>query len=94
MLLTSSQLAVLDMHAQAGDRIAYYESLASFGDPYGALALGVVRNDTSSGASANTYFLDTARAEGRSVSDDQLARISLELMLADNDIRQPRQLPR
>lgn len=88
MPLTSSQLAVLDMHAQAGDRIAYYESLASFGDPYGALALGVVRNDTSSGASANTYFLDTARAEGRSVSDDQLARISLELMLADNDIRQ------
>lgn len=88
MALTQSQLAVLDAHARAGDRIAYYHSLAEFGDEYGALALGVVLNDTISGASANAYFLSTALVEVGVVSKDQLAEISLQLMLADNDIRQ------
>lgn len=35
MALSPAQLAILDAHANAGDRVAYYEALASFGDNYG-----------------------------------------------------------
>ncbi|WP_299960881.1 hypothetical protein [uncultured Roseobacter sp.] len=42
MTLTSQQLDILNQHAEAGDRVAYYEALDSFGDIYGRLALGVV----------------------------------------------------
>lgn len=38
MSLSSAQLQVLRDHANAGDRIAYYEALSGFGYPYGALA--------------------------------------------------------
>lgn len=88
MTLTSQQLDILNQHAEAGDRVAYYEALDSFGDIYGRLALGVVLNDTVAGSSANRYFLNIADEEGQSISANQFTRISLELMLADNEVRQ------
>ncbi|MCV3274408.1 hypothetical protein, partial [Roseobacter sinensis] len=88
MTLTSQQLDILDQHAKAGDRVAYYEALDSFGDIYGRLALGVVLNDTVAGSSANRYFLTIAGEEGQSISGNQFTRISLELMQADNQVRQ------
>jgi Ca2+-binding RTX toxin-like protein len=81
--LTDGQMNVLRYHSEAGDRIAYYTSLASFGIAYGELALAVVLNSTISGASANTFFLAQAANEGIAVSDDKLAEISLALMKAD-----------
>jgi hypothetical protein len=49
MALTSEQLRSLNFHALAGDRIAYYDALASFHIGYGDLALGVVEHDRFSG---------------------------------------------
>ena len=88
MALTSEQLEILNFHAQAGDRIAYYDALASFGVAYGTLALGVVENNTMSGATASSYFLGIASLEGQGISPNQLAKVSLDLMLADNAVRQ------
>lgn len=61
-MLTTAQLNILAQHSEAGDRIAYYEALSSFGIAYRALALGVVLNDTVSGASANQFSLHRAGA--------------------------------
>lgn len=83
MTLSASQLSVLGQHAAGGDRVAYYTALSEFGIGYGDLALGVVLNDTTSGASANAYFLQTANDEVGTVSSNQLATISLQLMQAD-----------
>ncbi|MGL4309316.1 MAG: hypothetical protein ACRCSU_02430 [Paracoccaceae bacterium] len=48
-ILTTEQKDILRAHVDAGDRIAYYTALASFGEVYGALALGVVLNNTQTG---------------------------------------------
>lgn len=89
MTLTSSQLSVLASHAAAGDRIAYYETLASYGEPYAALAIQVALNSGIAGDTANAYFLRVAtERESISVSDNQLATISHELMLADFSVRE------
>jgi hypothetical protein len=65
--LSAEQLSVLQAHAEAGDRIAYYTALGAFGFAYGNLALGVVLNNTVSGAAANSFFLDQAAEQGVSV---------------------------
>lgn len=83
MTLTSQELDELRGHVAAGDRIAYYSTLNRFGITYGLLALGVVNNDTTAGAAANEYFLDVSGEEGVSVSNNELATISLRLMEAD-----------
>jgi hypothetical protein len=81
--LNAQQMTILKYHADTGDRIAYYSLLAEFGVEYGRLALGVVLNSTLSGASANAFFLTQATEEGKVVTNDQLAEISLDLMQAD-----------
>lgn len=86
--LSAEQLSVLQANADAGDRIAYYSALGAFGFAYGNLALGVVLNNTVSGAAANSFFLDQAGEEEASVSGDQLATISLNLMRKDFEARQ------
>lgn len=88
MALSTSQMDILREHADAGDRVAYYTDLAKFGYAYGNLALGVVLNDTVSGASANAFFALQADKEGRAVGYNMLAQISLELMRADLAARQ------
>ena len=86
--LSTEQLSVLQAHADAGDRIAYYTALGAFGFSYGYLALGVVLNNTVAGAAANSFFLDQAGEQGASVSGDELATISLNLMRRDFLARQ------
>ena len=81
--LSAQQMAILQYHAEAGDRIAYYAALANFGVKYGEVALGVVLNNTISGASANNFFAAQATAEGVTVTGNLLAEISLGLMRAD-----------
>lgn len=46
----------LEGYKNLGDRVAYYEALASWGSGYAELALGVVRNDTLAGRTANNYM--------------------------------------
>lgn len=81
--LQTVEFNILQSHADSGDRIAYYEQLSEWGYTYAELALGVVNNDTFSGAIANTYFLNEAAEEGVLINGDQLATISHRLMLAD-----------
>lgn len=82
--LGTAQFAVLQEHANAGDHIAYCTRLYEWGYNYGGLALGVVTNDTLSGATASIYFLQNA---GQSVSNDQPATINLNLMRLDLSAR-------
>ena len=87
--LTAQELDILRVHADAGDRVAYYSSLASFDNRYGELALGVTNNDTLAGKTANLYFLTIAAMElgPNPVSEEQLATISLNLMREDFALR-------
>ncbi len=86
-VLSAQQMSVLQYHANSGDRIAYYSALSSYGFPYGELSLGVVLNNTPSGGTANSYFLSQAAAEGIAVTADQLASVSVGLMMADLQAR-------
>ncbi|KAG1651776.1 hypothetical protein GQR58_026807 [Nymphon striatum] len=70
-------------HVNAGDRIAYYSQLAEWGYKYAELALEVVNADTLSGRTANHYFLDQASDEGATITNNDLAQISLQLMQED-----------
>ncbi len=83
--LGTAEFAILQAHADAGDRIAYYSQLSDWGYNYGELALGVVTNDSLSGATANIFFLQNA---GRAVSHNELATVSLNLMRLDLAARQ------
>jgi len=78
--LGANEFAILRGHATNGDRIAYYTQLNDWGYNYGGLALGVVTNDTLSGATANIFFLQNA---GKTVSNNELATVSLNLMRFD-----------
>lgn len=87
--LTATQNAILGQHSNAGDRIAYYTQLAEWGYSYPGLALGVVNNDTSAGATANFFFLNYASAhQGINVSNATLAEVGIALMRGDFAARQ------
>ena len=58
--LTQADLDQLKAFADAKDRVGYYEYLASTGDKYAELALGVVREDTLSGRMANAFMASHA----------------------------------
>ena len=64
MTLTQIQLDNLERLSAAGDREGYYTYLAGTGDRYGALALGVVREDTLSGRLANAFMAHQAEQQG------------------------------
>ncbi|NBB81087.1 MAG: hypothetical protein GVY36_16880, partial [Verrucomicrobia bacterium] len=87
MPLNQSQLDILRIHVEASDRIAYWETLSSYGSQYANLALGVVLHDTSSGATANRYFINEASEEGVTISNELLARVGEGLMEADFALR-------
>jgi Ca2+-binding RTX toxin-like protein len=88
--LNAQQLAILEGHVTAGDRIAYYTQLAAWGDRYAALCLGVVNNDTWAGSTANIFFLQEAAENGgpQPFGWDNFASMSLDLMRADWTARQ------
>jgi len=88
--LSSDQLAILQNHVNAGDRIAYYTQLAEWGDKYASLCLGVVNNDTWAGATANIFFLQEVAENGgpQPFGWSNLASMSLDLMRADFGARQ------
>lgn len=83
-LLTSGQYSKLASYVQNEDRIGYYGYLASLGDNYAPLALGVVDHSTAQGAIANQYALLEAEYDGTPIgSNARLTSIGLALMEAD-----------
>jgi hypothetical protein len=83
MSLTFDQLGVLEYYRNAHDRIGYYETLASYGVPYGDLALSVVTAEQLAGSTANIFLQGYA-----GLSNDQLVGLSIDLMEADFSARQ------
>ncbi|HCA27156.1 MAG TPA: hypothetical protein DEP05_05875 [Betaproteobacteria bacterium] len=54
--LTQQDMAQLQQYATAGDRYGYWNDLASKGNAYARLALGVVNGDTADGFAANHVY--------------------------------------
>ncbi|HEY8596293.1 MAG TPA: hypothetical protein VIL84_13715 [Devosiaceae bacterium] len=81
--LSNSDVTKLTNYANSGNRYAYYGLLASKGDAYAKLALGVVTQDTLSGYVANRYMEDVANSLGVSVGPSLSRQIGVNLMNAD-----------
>ncbi len=77
---TMKQLSALN---DAGNRTAYYEKLTALRDPYGMMALGVVKQSTISGRVARCYAIAVSRRYCRPIDSAMWLRISNELMSAD-----------
>ncbi|KQT48572.1 hypothetical protein ASG47_09555 [Devosia sp. Leaf420] len=63
--------------------MAYYSQLSAWGYAYGALALGVVTQETLSGRTANRFFINQSGV----FEPDDLATVSLALMNFDLEAR-------
>lgn len=85
--LTSKDIQILDGYAQAGNRDRYWSYLAGKGDPYAALALHVVRNDSNDGKIANLYAANRANELGVSFDEQKWNRVGVELMSKDLNAR-------
>ena len=81
-------MEILRYYAAQGNREAYWNYLAANGDPYARLALGVVRNDTLSGAIANGYAKMRAGELKVVMSERDWDRFGVELMQADLNARE------
>ena len=83
-------MEILRYYAAQGNREAYWNYLAAYGDPYARLALGVVRNDTLSGAIANGYAKMRAGEMARVMNEHDWDRFGIALMRADLTYRDAR----
>lgn len=81
-------MEILRYYAAQGNREAYWNYLTANGDPYARLALGVVRNDTLSGAIANGYAKMRAGELKVVMSERDWDRFGVELMRADLGYRE------
>ena len=88
MALDSSILNRLKTASDAGDRTKYYEILMAARDPYGALALGVVKQSTMSGRVARCYAIAVSARCQRPIDKTMWLKISDGLMRADFAARQ------
>ncbi len=88
MALDSSTLGRLKTASDAGDRTKYYEILTAVRDPYGPLALGVVKQSTMSGRVARCYALAVSARCQRPIDRATWLNISDGLMRADLAARQ------
>ena len=84
MSLSSEEKVRLANYTEVGDRVGYYQLLADSGDAYANLALGVVNADTLAGAAANLFLVGNC---GMEISSNELASLSLGLMVADSIAR-------
>lgn len=82
--LTQLDLDILKSYADKGDRPRYWSYLAVKGDPYAALALGVVLNNTPPGQVANNFFWTSYRPNSQAVVNEaELNEIGKRLMEQD-----------
>lgn len=90
--LTTAQLAtlqnILNDNSKTTDQRAasYYQTLASYGYPYGELAYGVVTN-TGSGQIANNFIANYAAQNGITYTAAMAQNIRFDLAQADLDAR-------
>ncbi len=77
---TLDRLATLN---RAGDRTGYYEKLIALRDPYGTMALGVVKQSNIAGVVARRYAIAVSRRYCRPIDNATWLKISNELMNAD-----------
>ncbi|QDH17239.1 hypothetical protein [Swingsia samuiensis] len=80
-------LTDLNSANKSNDRIAYYHILSSNGDPYGALALGVVKQSTITGRVAKNFAQFIAAYAYTTLNAKRWEAISLGLMRADYEAR-------
>ncbi len=73
----------LDAFRHARDRTAYYEKLIALRDPYGKMALGVVKQSNIAGVVARRYAIAVSRRYCRPIDNSTWLKISNELMDAD-----------
>lgn len=87
--LTEQDLHILEHYAREGNRELYWNYLAQKegADGYGLLALGVVRNDSMPGATANHFADNRARADGRRLSERDWERFGEDLIKRDFALR-------
>ena len=64
--VTKAEFAQLRAYNEAGNREAYYQLLTDFGDPYGDMALSVVRDEGLQGVFARDYAEKVATDNGLS----------------------------
>ncbi len=83
MALELNTLERLQAASDARDRPKYYERLTAAGDPYGPLALGVVKQSTMSGRVARCYAIAVSRRCCRPIDEAMWLQISEELMRSD-----------
>ncbi len=73
----------LDALRRARDCTAYYEKLIALRDPYGTMALGVVKQSNIAGVVARRYAIAVSRRYCRPIDNAMWLKISNELMDAD-----------
>lgn len=84
--LTPARIETLQRFVNQGasGRVGYYQTLQSWGYPYGGLALSVVQNQGAAGRIANNFAVDIIRREtGRTPTEAELVIYSTNLMKAD-----------
>lgn len=87
--LTAKDIQVLTAYAQSGNRIGYWNYLASLpgADAYGRLALSVVRNDNLAGSTANHFAANYAESSGVTISARQWEEFGKDLLKEDLRLR-------
>lgn len=91
--LDQRDIDILSSYAETGNRELYWNYLAGVpgNDGYGALALGVVRNDNMPGATANAYAQAYAREhDGKVLTEREWDSFGVDLMKRDYVARSER----
>ena len=83
MSYDAASLEQLDAARKHRDRTAYYEKLIALNDPYGRMALGVVKQSNLAGVVARRYALSVSQRYCRRIDDAKWLDISNALMDAD-----------
>ena len=85
MALDLATMEKLNEYQQRGDsgRTLYYQTLEAAKDPYGRLALSVVKQDLMQGKAAYSYAMEVAKRYCRPISKDEWITISVTLMRRD-----------
>ena len=83
MSYDDATLTQLDDARKRRDRTAYYEKLIALNDPYGRMALGVVKQSNMAGVVARRYAIAVSQRYCRPIDDGIWLAISNALMDAD-----------
>ncbi len=83
MSYDKASLEQLDTARKQGDRTAYYKILIGLNDPYGRMALGVVKQSNIAGVVARRYAIAVSQRYCRPIDEAKWLYISNALMGAD-----------